>query len=126
MNSSTRDQIFAAKEKLHRLTEKAREEDEKMKVTAKAKEEVEYLKKHNKTMKQVLNQAARLNRGEEEIDSSEVEGSEGEEEEESLDEKSQGEGRRLQREEDGGITSTVETNKMGRECGQGKHYLSIL
>lgn len=73
MNSSTRDQIFAAKERLHKLTEKAREEEErraaqsnvekeKARLTARAQEEAAHLRKHNKTVKQVLSQAAKLSR----------------------------------------------------------------
>lgn len=103
MNTTTREQIFAAKEKLHQLTEKAREEEkEKASQTqkekrqgvgsareaekiARSREEENYLKKHNKTVKQVLSQAARLARGEEEEASPEEEGSESDEDEESSD-----------------------------------------
>lgn len=88
MNSSTRSQIFAAKERLHQLTEETRKdmgksagqtqamakgvhqkektrlEKEKARQEARAEEEANYLKEHNKTVKQVLSQAAKLLREE--------------------------------------------------------------
>lgn len=82
MNSTTLDQLFAAKERLHQLTEKAREEGrlreaqaqtggrqvesnrQEEEKRAKAREEESYLRKHNKTVKQVLSQAAKLARRE--------------------------------------------------------------
>lgn len=63
--------------------EKVRAEREKARQEARAREEEEYTKKHNKTVKQVLSQAAKLARKDAEDDSSEENGSEEEEDDES-------------------------------------------
>lgn len=70
MNSATRDNIFANKERLHRLTQKTRGETggemgqqhiekEKARQEARALEERRYLRQHNKTVTRVLSQAAK-------------------------------------------------------------------
>lgn len=70
MNSTTRDNVFANKERLHQLTQEhsrdssgEKEEQyvgkERARQEARALEEKRYLKQHNKTVSRVLNQAAK-------------------------------------------------------------------
>lgn len=85
MNSNTREKIFATKEKLHQLTQLARDEEgekeeerERARAEQKARDNAEYLRRHNKTVTKVLSQVAKGNRvedtsGEEELDKEEGE-----------------------------------------------------
>lgn len=72
MNNSTREQIFAAKERLHQLTQAAEEEEqrlqsrlrrEKEQAEEKAREDAKYPRHHNRTVAKVLSQAAKADRG---------------------------------------------------------------
>lgn len=122
MNKSSRNQIIAAKEKLHQVAEEAREaedrntaqtrweaaqEEERARVEARQKEEADYLKRHNKTVKQVLSQVAKTNSKNDIDDQDESE--ETEEESEDIDSESQSE-RRVQ-DKQVGTSSTTQIGK---------------
>lgn len=85
MNGTTREKIFATKEKLHQMTRrsgvelgKSIEEREKEQANKKAREDKEYLSQHNKKVSRILKQVAKGNRtsGEEDTEEEEREDSE--------------------------------------------------
>lgn len=150
MDSTTRDQIFATKSRLHQLTQVNRtgrgregqegqdedrnraESDKRQSLTrerdlanaeAKAHEEKRYLKQHNKTVARVLGQAAKATAG----TGASSDEEEGEDEDDDTEEESDvSERQDLQQNQDLRPTSTNEISKQGDRKGKGKDRESTL
>lgn len=117
MDKSTREQLVATKFRLHRLTEEARgTERERVQAESKAQEDAEYLRRHNKTVRQVLNQAAKI--GSKSVDDKEEEE---ESEEQSRNEDLEGEEvretRLRQKSHGGGRKSSIGAQKARHRAG---------
>lgn len=129
MNNSTREQIFATKERLHQLTQTAENDEQRLQARTrrerehaeeKAREDARYLRQHNKTVTRVLSQAAKADGGhntsgeedteEEDDDESDENGSGREEQKQHREHQSraQGENRKERGEQPTALTSTGE------------------